>query len=110
MKLHIGKPVKKIKNSFVLAVHYMHGDADAYSKKEFIYEKAEDIESFLPALDKLTHCDRYSADYQSVAKENKAIDEFLIHDASSEVYFAEVQYYKITYFDENGIEYEVRFE
>lgn len=127
MKLVIDQPVpvkRAPKNVYMLKIEYMHGDADAYTDEEYEFKSTdEDIvllkKAYIFAREMVkrqqngyfTQRREVSAFVQEQDEDLRPIAEDLVkNDCTDQSYdnMAALQHAHITYFDANGIEYQVR--
>lgn len=120
----IGKKVSKelLKNVYQLRVHYMHGDADAYTDEDRVYKQHDpEMNTDIALLTRIQ--ERYNGgddDVHKLAKEEgeklgltKAqidtfTDTFVVWDSTSSYsHYAAIDGVTLTWFDDNGEEYEV---
>lgn len=131
MNIKIGNPIKPEKNPqncYKFVIGFMFGDADGYDETEITVSKDHPyLERFIKFLDS---CEGFDADGdfgeledswlfvpevnwectdEQEAERDKADLSFdWLSDVAREGYYASMNGYGVTYFDENGIEYEVK--
>lgn len=91
---------------YKLKLSYMHGDADYYTTETYTFRDTKELEIILPLLEKLTEIEDRFSDYDEFVKNNSAIEEYMVNDDDSGDYYAELQFFKLTYFDESGTEFD----
>lgn len=126
MKLTIGKPVKYacLKNSYQIKLDLCHGDADltTYEVRNF----GKNDPNLIPCLEMLSayqftdfnarerpECfleDLYPNDEEKAGKMLEHLYDLVGRDEIWDGCMAGVDDVKVTYFDENGVEYEVTIE
>lgn len=110
MNLYIKKRVKKPKNTYNINVQYVHGDGDAYTDLDFDFKDSSD--KIKEVLSILLEAKNISADKYSSLIEEKGLYwddwwQFFDTDSTTLDKCARIKDVTVTYFDENGIEYEV---
>jgi hypothetical protein len=120
MKLTISKPIPCHKNQYKFTINFMHGDADGESDYSIYVGKSDEAEliKFIEIIDKCKflhdeipeelapYCDE---DYEG-DEEPKFYFEWPGDHTADYQFLAGWDGYSLTYFDENGHEYDVKIE
>lgn len=124
MKFNIGKPVApKYTNAFVLETEWMHGDADAYTKEDTVFDSDTPC---LPELEEQIYmygvidamfkhgmggCDTYAQEAKrlGIVLPDEFLDTIPTDQFSCEG-DASFEGYKLWWYDENGTKHPVTIE
>ncbi|MDF2534010.1 MAG: hypothetical protein K0R18_167 [Bacillales bacterium] len=115
--LKIGKviPTEQIKNVYEIKVNIMHGDADHYEDLTFHLETEDEVNQYIDLLDRMEaeypHGRGGGDDYDHLDGFNELLGDDWPGDVTSDsMYQASMDGYVVTYYDENGVEYEVEVQ
>ena len=112
--IKLGKRVSESnpRKTFRFELEYMHGDADGDSTDVFDIENEDHaiaFDKFLKANEnKGRHCDEWED--SDFFDESMELDFYWMYDAGGTDHQASYEGYTLTYFDENGIEFEAEIK
>ena len=114
MKFKISKTDVSIKNTFVLVIEFMHGDADGYSTEEYHYstplQAVGCIEFYERCIEKYPHGMGGNDGYWDVKGYKEFGDEVIPMGSAYAEGHANVQNIKMFYYNGVGAKFEVEYE